>query len=83
MTKARPEVPSAELQELARAYTSDWCVDGCFERAELEAAARLLCAAPVFARLQPPKFENWADASILADAMTRIGRLPAGRAAER
>jgi NitT/TauT family transport system substrate-binding protein len=81
MAKARPEVRSGELQELAQAYASDWCIDGCFQPAELQAAARLLYAAPAFAGLQPPAFESWADMSILADATTRIGR-PSAHPAE-
>ena len=83
VAKARPEVPPAELRELAQAYASDWCIDGCFERSELEAAARVLYASPAFAGLQPPRFESWADMSILAEAQNRTARLPAGHEAER
>jgi NitT/TauT family transport system substrate-binding protein len=81
MTKARPDVPPAELQQLADAYAQDWCVNGCFDLAELQSASDLLTATSAFGGLPRPPIDSWADQSVLASVLDRLGRVPAGRAA--
>lgn len=81
MAKTRPEVPLGELQQLANAYARDWCVNGCFEPAELQRAADVLTAALAFDGLPHPPLAQWTDGTVLAAVLDRLGRVPAGQAA--
>jgi NitT/TauT family transport system substrate-binding protein len=81
MTKARPEVPLAELQQLAAAYADDWCVNGCLDPSELQSASELLTATAAFSGLPRPPLRTWADRSVLTAVLDRLGRVPEGHAA--
>jgi NitT/TauT family transport system substrate-binding protein len=72
MRTKRPDVPAAALEALARAYASDWCVDGCFNRSELESTAKLFYNSPGFPAGATPPLRAWADSSILSQAMHRL-----------
>lgn len=74
MIKARPDVPPAELRALAKAYTSDWCIDGCLDPSELRRSADLLASGPAFEDVRTPPMSRWADFSILSDILAEIGR---------
>jgi NitT/TauT family transport system substrate-binding protein len=81
MAVVRPDLRMVQLQQLASAYAHDWCVNGCFEAPELQSAADLLTAAPAFNGLPRPQFDTWADGSVLASVLDRLGRVPGERAA--
>jgi NitT/TauT family transport system substrate-binding protein len=81
MTKVRPDVSPAELQQLANAYAHDWCVNGCFDPAELQSASDLLTATSALGGVPRPRINSWADQAVLASVLDRLGRVPAGRAA--
>jgi NitT/TauT family transport system substrate-binding protein len=83
MAKARPDVSAAELQSLARAYAADWCVDGCFEQAELQATAQLFYASPSFAKIHKPEIDEWTDFSVLREVLNTIGPARAAEHADR
>jgi len=79
MISERPDVPPRKLRELANAYSRDWCVDGCFDEAELRRSAHILAphreSEPVRKGLT-----EWADFSILNAALRRISRIRHGEA---
>jgi NitT/TauT family transport system substrate-binding protein len=81
MAKARPDVPSAQLQQLARAYAGEWCVNGCFESSELQAAADVLRSAPPMRDLPHAGLDRWVERSVLDDVLAQIGRAAAARPA--
>ncbi len=81
MAVARPDVRMVQLHQLASAYEHDWCVNGCFEAPELQSAADLLTAEPAFKGLPRPQLDTWADRSVLASVLDRLGRVPGERAA--
>lgn len=83
MADARPDVSKTELQGLARAYAADWCVDGCFEQAELQATAQLFYASPSFAKIRKPEIDEWTDFSVLREVLNTIGPARAAEHADR
>jgi NitT/TauT family transport system substrate-binding protein len=83
MANARPDVSKAELQGLAHAYAADWCVDGCFDRAALNATAQLFYASPSFAQIRKPEIAEWTDFSVLREVLNTIGPARTAERAER
>ncbi len=79
MAKMRPDVPTAELKELAQAYAADWCVDGCFESTELQRTAELFFAQPAFEGTRHPQLAEWADFSVRDEVLNGIARAHRGR----
>jgi NitT/TauT family transport system substrate-binding protein len=76
MAEARPEIPAKDLRALARSYATEWCVDGCFEEAELRDTARFFYAQPAFANVRRPDLAEWADFSVLDAIIGLAGRAP-------
>jgi hypothetical protein len=73
MRAARSDVWPEDLQRLAEAYAHDWCIDGCFDAHELEQSAAVLHRTPDFKNAEAAPISEWADISIVADALHKIG----------
>lgn len=73
MEKARPDVPKADLEALATAFSASWSTDGGMTPAELEAAQTWLHQGEDFAKITPAPLAAWADFGPLEAVLARIG----------
>jgi NitT/TauT family transport system substrate-binding protein len=75
MVQARPDVPRAQLEQLAKAYAGHWSIDGGLNDAELTATTDALYKSPDFKDL-PRKVEpkEWIDTSFIDAARKKLGK---------
>ena len=78
MRKARPDVPEADLELLAKAFAGSWSTDGGITRPELEEAQAWLATSEDFAGVAPAPLDAWADLAPLEDVLQKIGPAEAG-----
>jgi NitT/TauT family transport system substrate-binding protein len=77
MREARPDVPEADLRQLAETFAGSWSVDGGLTRAELEEAQAWLHQGEDFAGIPPAPLDQWADLAPLERVLAKIGPAPA------
>ena len=73
MRKARPDVPQADLELLARAFAGTWSTDGGITRPELEAAQAWLLEGDDFKDVRPAPLDAWADLGPVEHVLAKIG----------
>lgn len=73
MEKARPDVPNADLQALAKAFAGSWSTDGGMTPDELATAQMWLHRGEDFAGIAPAPLATWADFGPLDAVLARIG----------
>jgi NitT/TauT family transport system substrate-binding protein len=78
MRKARPDVPEADLELLAKAFAGSWSTDGGITRPELEEAQAWLATSEDFAGVAPAPLDAWADLAPLEAVLRKIGPAEAG-----
>jgi NitT/TauT family transport system substrate-binding protein len=74
MRVARPDVPRAELQELARSFTRDWSVNGGLDPAQVAYSIGQLYRQPEFRELRRVGADELLDLGPLGTVLSRIGR---------
>lgn len=83
MKKARPDVPEADLEMLAQAFSGAWTVNGGLHPEELLEAQAWLHEGEDFKGIPRAPLESFADFAPLRAALSRIGPSAAGDAAGR
>lgn len=78
MKTARPDVPEADLQLLAKAFATSWTVNGGLSAPELTEAQAWLHEAEDFKDVTPAPLDAFADFGPLEAVLGRIGRSDAG-----
>ncbi|ABA78754.1 ABC transporter substrate-binding protein [Rhodobacter sphaeroides] len=73
MAVARPDVPRADLEELARAYRNSWSIDGGFTREELKVTTEWMYGTEDFQGLRPVGLEEWTDFGPLETVLQKLG----------
>lgn len=73
MTKALPDQPRANLEELGTAFAQSWSINGGMSRKELEFSVNWLYQGEDFVGLDPVALEDWTDLSPLDEVLSELG----------
>ncbi len=73
MATARPDIARPDLEELAKAYTKSWSVNGGLQKDELQFTSDWLYGGEDFKDLPVVPLANWADFGPLDVVLARIG----------
>jgi NitT/TauT family transport system substrate-binding protein len=75
MHRARPEVPRAELAELARSFAHSWSVNGGLDRARVAYSIGQFYQDPEFREIRRVRAEEIIDGRVVAAVLSRIGAI--------
>jgi NitT/TauT family transport system substrate-binding protein len=78
MLKERPDVPRADLEQLATAFKNSWSVNGGLNRAEIEYTTDWTFQTEDFKDLRRPALSEWVDFSVLQSVLKEVGVAPNG-----